>query len=168
MQFQVPQFIETEDKVVGPLSLRQFVYVGIGALLSALLYFVVQTWLWAIISVFLVGGAIAIAFVKVEGRPLANVIMAAASFYWSPQIYIWQPPQQHFKTAARPKEEEAGLMASLQKIAEGQALHKHWESLQTGEKMSGTQFAQKKMNERYGIFRNNAGDKAAARRVDYR
>ena len=32
MQFQVPQFIETEDKVVGPLTLRQFMYIaGAGA-----------------------------------------------------------------------------------------------------------------------------------------
>ena len=33
MQFQVPQFIEVEDKIFGPLTFKQFVYMtgGVGA-----------------------------------------------------------------------------------------------------------------------------------------
>lgn len=167
MQYQVPQFIETEDKIVGPLSLRQFVYVGIGALLAALLYFVLQTWLWVFFAVILVGGSIAIAFVKIEGRPLADVIASAVNFYWKPQLYVWQP---HHPSLPKTKavEEESGFVAALQKIAEGAALHKHWENVQTGEKMSDRQFAEKKMNERYGIFQKISGDRGAGRRVDYR
>ncbi len=165
MQYQVPQFIETEDKIVGPLTLRQFIYVGIGALLSALLYFMVQTWLWLILSIFIVGIAVGVAFVKVEGRALGNVILSAASFYWNPQTYVWQAAH----AAKAPKSQgDSGFVASLQKIAEGAALRKHWESLQTGEKMSAEKFAEKKMNERYAIFRTIMGDREAARRVDYR
>ena len=48
MQFQVPQFIETEDKIVGPLTLRQFLYIGAAGLLSFLLFFVLKIWFWFI------------------------------------------------------------------------------------------------------------------------
>src|SRR5512135_3305555 len=91
MQFQVPQFIQTEDKLVGPFTIRQFVYVSVAAMFSFLLYFTVQAWLWAVLSIFLVGGALSLAFIKIEGRSLPNVVLSAFGFYWKPQVYVWQP-----------------------------------------------------------------------------
>ena len=67
MQFQVPQFIETEDKIVGPFTLRQFMYVAGAGLGSAILYFTVATWLWLILTIVLLGGAVGVAFIKVGG-----------------------------------------------------------------------------------------------------
>src|SRR5665213_1936700 len=90
MQFQVPQFIETEDKIVGPLSLRQFAYIGGAFLLSALLYFSLQLWLCIIGSIILFSIAFALAFVKIEGRTFASVLLSAFNFYWKPQTYVWQ------------------------------------------------------------------------------
>lgn len=90
MQFQVPQFIDTEDKIVGPFSLKQFAYVGAAAILSALFYFFAQPWLWVIASIIFFGAGFALAFVKIQGRPFANVILSAFNFYWKPQTYIWQ------------------------------------------------------------------------------
>src|SRR6185369_5410501 len=91
MQFQVPQFIETEDKLVGPLTLRQFIYVAVAAGIFAMLYFLVQTWLSVSLGIILLGSAGALAFVKVQGRPLIDVTMSALGFYWKPHTYIWQP-----------------------------------------------------------------------------
>ncbi len=177
MQFQVPQFIETEDKIVGPLSLRQFVYVGIGAGISALLYFILQTWLWAMLSFFLVGGAIAIAFVKIEGRPLPKIILSAFNFYWNPQTYVWQPEHPAAQKYKAPREAKLIKTSALEKIAEGMALHKSWEKVQMGvktkEKELPRKLSQKKLKEQkvsgyYEIFRKLGGDREAARRVDYR
>jgi hypothetical protein len=199
MQFQVPQFIETEDKVVGPFSLRQFAYVGVACLVSAIFYFMVSTWLFFIIALILVGGSFALSFVKVEGRPLINILLAAANFYWKPQTYVWQPEPsptgaakivaQRTKTtqksglslediisgmALKKKWEhvksEAKNPREIENIAAGDALHKRWQNIQTGEarKTSNWQFLEKKMDERYQIFRKVAGDRNAARRVDYR
>ena len=173
MQFQVPQFIETEDKIVGPLSLRQFFYIGAGGGVSGLLYFILQTWLWIIFSVLAVGGAIAFAFVKIQGRPLTRVVASAFNFYWKPQTYVWQPEHP---VMTMKKEEEAPVQKpkkvipgfSLEKIAAGSALHASWASLQTGERMSSQQFTDEKMYGRYQIFKKAAGDQRAARRVDYR
>ena len=39
MQFQVPQFIDVENKIIGPLSLRQFLYLAGAGLISFMLFF---------------------------------------------------------------------------------------------------------------------------------
>jgi hypothetical protein len=171
MQYQVPQFIETEDKVVGPFSLRQFAYVGVAALISAGAYFFLQTWLFLIIALVLVGGSLALSFVKINGRPLIKVATAAFYYYWKPQLYVWKPDhpmiaqQPHAPATARK------LLPVADSAPEG-FLHKIWGNLQTGtpetKEMSDRQFLEKKMMERYQIFRRLSGDRAAARRVDYR
>lgn len=169
MQFQVPQFIETEDKVVGPLSLRQFIYVGVAVVLSALCFFLLQTWLFVIIAFVLVGGSLAISFLKVEGRPLISVITSAANFYWKPQTYIWKP--EHAAIMPRSPEREGGA-SMLEGILAESPLHKSWKGLQTGtsdiQKNSDKQFLENKMAERYQIFQKKTGDRSAARRIDYR
>ena len=50
MQFQVPQFIETEDKIVGPLTLKQFGYIGGAATVVGLLFLVLNFFLWLLIA----------------------------------------------------------------------------------------------------------------------
>jgi hypothetical protein len=166
MQFQVPQFIETEDKVVGPLTLRQFMYVAGAGVASAILYFSVATWLWLMLTVILLGGAIGVSFIKIQGRPLSNVILSALGFYWRPQTYIWKSEEQPTGTAQRQDEEGSGI--SLEKIITGAALHKRWENLQTGQKTPEGKMVENKMNARYQIFRRISGEREAARRVDYR
>ena len=41
MEYQVPQFIEVEDKIFGPFTLKQFIYVagGVGLCVILILYF---------------------------------------------------------------------------------------------------------------------------------
>ena len=166
MQFQVPQFIETEDKIVGPFTLRQFMYVAGAGLASAILYFTVATWLWFILTVILLGGAGAVAFIKVEGRPLGNVIFSAFGFYWNPQTYIWKSETE--SVARKQWQDREGGGISLEKIINSAALHKRWENLQTGEKMPPAKVVETKMNARYQIVRKMSGARDAAKRVDYR
>jgi hypothetical protein len=166
MQFQVPQFIETEDKIVGPFTLRQFMYVAGAGVLSAIFYFTLATWLWLILTVILLGIAIGAAFVKVEGRPLGNVLISALGFYWRPQTYIWKPEEQPVAAAIRHNDDNSGI--SLEKIITGAALHKRWENLQTGQKTQENKTVENKMNARYQIFQGVSGERKAAKRVDYR
>lgn len=167
MQFQVPQFIETEDKVVGPLSLRQFMYIGIGGLVCAVFYFFVQPWLFVIATIVIMGGVIAIAFIKVNGQPFTKILAAALNFYWKPQAYVWKPG-----TAPVVKRQAEPSGISLEAIASGMALHKSWENLQNGsptpQRTSAAELVEKRMNQRYQILEKTTGDRQAAKRVDYR
>jgi hypothetical protein len=174
MQFQVPQFIETEDKIVGPLSLRQFIVVGAGVGVCALLYFILQTWIWVFLAIIIMAITISLSFLKIQGRPFARVILSAFNFYWNPQTYIWQP--EHATLPKREREEEPKKTVvhkptaptARARVAEGTALRKSWQTVQTGEKISAKQFTEQKMYGRYQIFQKITGDRNAARRVDYR
>jgi hypothetical protein len=165
MQFQVPQFIDTQDKVVGPLTLRQFMYVAAAGAMSAVLYFTVAIWLWFFLSIILIGGAIGIAFIKIEGRPFSRIILSAFDFYWKPQIYIWKSEEATTPAVQRTTEENG---ISLEKIITGAALHHKWEALQTGEKIPQEKIVQNKINVRYQVFQRMSGARDAAKRVDYR
>ena len=176
MQFQVPQFIEAEDKIVGPLSLRQFIYVCIAGGVSIMLYFSVGGFIWLFGTIIVLGLAIGFAFVKIGGRPLADVMFAAASFYWKPQIYVWQPEhpvvkiQKAREIMPSPAAPAAAPEEVRRKVASGSGLHQIFAVLQTGErgKQSDKQFLERQMESRYQIFRRETGDRNAAKRVDYR
>ena len=67
MQFRVPQFIDIEDKVVGPLTLKQFGYIiGAGGL-SFIIWTFVSIRFIAIILIVLVSTLfLSLAFVKIN------------------------------------------------------------------------------------------------------
>lgn len=91
MRFQVPQFIEIEDKIFGPLTLKQFIYLA-G---SAGIGFIIYRSLPGIISIplgiaFVVFG-VALAFYKPDGhRPFIFLLEQAFKFYFNPKKFIWK------------------------------------------------------------------------------
>lgn len=105
-QYQVPQFIEVEDKIFGPLTLKQFIYLaGAGGL--ALLCFTLLPLLLALPLAGLAGGiGAAFAFYKVNGRPLVVAAEHAFSYVMGNKLYLWkqrQPEQQAAQAqAAKP------------------------------------------------------------------
>lgn len=91
MQFQVPQF-ETENKIVGPFTIAQFVYIALAAILSFLLFPILTTWFWFAVSSALIGGSLAMALIKVNGRPMAAFMVSAFNFFWQPKTLSIKPP----------------------------------------------------------------------------
>ncbi|HUX35724.1 MAG TPA: PrgI family protein [Candidatus Paceibacterota bacterium] len=168
MQFQVPQFVEVEDKIVGPLTLRQFLYIGAAVGISMLLFFVVQLWLWIVFSVFIIGGGVALALVKVNGQPLVKIITSAIGFYWRPQMYVWQEKKE--KAAQGGAKKETGQGASLENIVAGMSLRKSWQNLQTGTKVLASEgrWHVTRPKERYEVVQKITGERKAVKRVDYR
>jgi hypothetical protein len=89
-QFQVPQFINITPKIVGPLTIKQFLILAAAGIPLFILFFVFKLWLWLIIAVFLASGAAALAFAKVNGQPLSKIAIAALHYFWQPRLYLWK------------------------------------------------------------------------------
>lgn len=107
-QYQVPQFIEVEDKIFGPLTLKQFIYLaGAGGL--ALLCFTLLPLLLALPLAGLAGGIGAgFAFYKVNGRPLIVAAEHAFSYLLGNKLYLWkqrQPEQQVQQVQSKPTDQ---------------------------------------------------------------
>jgi hypothetical protein len=92
MNFVLPQFIEMEAKVVGPLTLKQFMYIAAGAGLSFMIYFSnpLGTTISVVLIVLIMAAAGALAFVKIDGISLPIVIINATRFAMSSKIFLWK------------------------------------------------------------------------------
>ena len=93
MRFTVPQFIEHEAKIVGPLTFKQFTYVGVAAAICFVIYFNAPFSVFILASIFLGGAAMALAFFKIGGRSLPSVIGSFLKFKLSPKMYLWKKKQ---------------------------------------------------------------------------
>jgi hypothetical protein len=98
MQFQVPQFIEVEDRIFGPFTFRQFVYITGGAGSAYLIYRLLPVWL----ALPFMGGAVALAaalaFYEYNGRPFILAIEAGFHFIINPKLYLWSNKQSATNT----------------------------------------------------------------------
>lgn len=90
MEYQVPQFIEVEDKVFGPLSLKQFIYVAGGLGLCVILVLTLPSFIGVLLAIPVAVGSGALAFYKVHNKSLVDIIEAAISFYTKDRLYLWK------------------------------------------------------------------------------
>lgn len=91
MQFQVPQFIEVEDQIFGPFTLSQFIYMAGGAGFTAMMVFLLPLFFAVIVSIPVIGLSAALAFYKVNNRPLVDLVQSMLTYYFSNNLYIWKP-----------------------------------------------------------------------------
>lgn len=81
MRFQVPQFIETETKIVGPFTLKQFLYLAIGAVIIFILQYVITSFIFLIITALPIAAfSLALAFYQIDGMPLPQYLLMALSY----------------------------------------------------------------------------------------
>ena len=96
MVYQVPQFIEFEDKIVGPLTLKQFIYLAGAGGLCILFFAYLQIVFAFLLSAPIAALAAALAFYKVNGKPFVNVLEAGFNYYTGAKLFLWK--RQELKT----------------------------------------------------------------------
>ena len=92
MQFQVPQFIDIEDKVIGPLTIKQFLYLLVAGVIVFILYKILNLFATIILAIPIIGIACALAFVKVGNQPFGGLLKNFFSFIRKPDFYVWKKP----------------------------------------------------------------------------
>lgn len=90
MRFSVPQFIDVEDKIFGPLTFRQFIYLCGGAGLGFIMYKLLPVYFGIPLALLFVAFAVALSFVKINEKPLINTIEAAFNYGIGDKLYIWK------------------------------------------------------------------------------
>lgn len=90
MQFQVPQFIEHEAKIIGPFTFIQFTYIGTAGAIAFFLYFILPGSLFFISLILLAAAGFGLAFVKVAGKSLPFLLLDIFNFSIGPKTYIWK------------------------------------------------------------------------------
>lgn len=94
MQFKIPQDVQREDKIVGPLTLRQLITVGIGGGIAYGLYvtlaqkYFVEIWLPPVILVSLLTAAFT--FLKIHDMTFGKFILYLAEYTMKPRKRVWK------------------------------------------------------------------------------
>ena len=90
MRFQVPQFINTESKIIGPFTLKQFfwylgaviIFVFVKVFLTGMLLFVV--------AALLAGAATALSYAKINEVPLPRYLWQGFNFFMSDKKFMFK------------------------------------------------------------------------------
>lgn len=90
MRFQVPQFVDIEDKIIGPFTLKQFLIYLAAVLIMIPLFLSFDLSLFITIALPIVGIAVAFAHVRIHSKSLFTVISNAARFTSRGQTFLWQ------------------------------------------------------------------------------
>lgn len=88
-QFTVPQFIDVEDKIIGPITARQFVIMLLGFMLIILWYQIFRFTPFIIISLFTFGVHGLFAFFKVNGMAFHYFVLNITHTAMRPGLRIW-------------------------------------------------------------------------------
>lgn len=119
MQFQIPQFIDVEDKIFGPMTLRQFLYIAGAGAISFILFFALTlpVWIGAVVLLGII--ACTLAFVKYNGQTMPVILGYVLKYLWLPHFYLW-----HYEAPGRalpvihdlPREQAVGHQSPLKSL----------------------------------------------------
>ncbi len=90
MRFEVPQFIEVEDKIFGPLTWRQFLYLSGGVGMAVVMFFTLPFILFVILGIPLAVLAAALSFYPINNRPFSYFLEAMFNYTLAPKLYLWR------------------------------------------------------------------------------
>lgn len=139
MQFQVPQFIEVEDKIFGPLTFKQFVYMGGGLGIAYILWRALPTFLAAPLGMAFAGLGVALAFVQYNGQPFITAVEHAFFYLIRGKLYLWNNEQAIARAKKTTQEAKVSAQAPYIPRLSDSKLHELSWSLDINERIaSGT------------------------------
>ncbi len=134
-QFTVPQFIDVEDKIIGPVTTRQFVILLAAAILIAIFYKVFDFTAFVVFGLLTIGIAFVLAFVKVNGRPFHFFLLNIIQTFRRPNLRTWHhllgqsaddnhvPPLKFDDTKSTKEYYERSRLAELSLIVDTQGAY---------------------------------------------
>ena len=101
MQFPVPQFTEVEDKIIGPLTLKQFGIIFAAGIIIFMGFSLSKSVL-VLVFLFVLFGipALGLAFAQINGRPIYSSLGNFIKFLTAPKLLIFHK-EAHAESSAK-------------------------------------------------------------------
>ncbi len=90
MRFEVPQFVDVEDKIFGPFTWKQFVYLAGGTGAAFILWYFLPFLLFVLVGGPVIILALGLAFYQINNRPLSFMIEAIFGYFSHSRLYLWK------------------------------------------------------------------------------
>jgi len=86
----VPQFVDIEDKIIGPLTLKQFLVYVVGVLLLIPVFLRSDLSLFLTIAIPVLGVSALFAHFRWHGKTLFAVMTNIIQFYFRGSLFVWR------------------------------------------------------------------------------
>lgn len=100
-KYIVPQFIDIENKIFGPITVRQFVTIAVGAVLIFASYKLADFTLFLFLTVVILLAMILIAFIKFNGQPFHIFLLNIVGTYKKPMLRVWLKEEYKLEKQSR-------------------------------------------------------------------
>lgn len=135
MKYQVPQFIEVEDKIFGPFTLKQFLYLAGGGALGYIIWASIPVKTIAIIvGLPVVLFFVALALYPVNGRPFIATVESAVKYFLGTKRYTWKQVEKKPVAQNTSIENTSAPDAFIPKLSDSKLKELTW-SLDINEKL---------------------------------
>lgn len=107
MRFSVPQFLDVEDKIIGPISVRQFLTILVGGGMIFVAFKLLSFMIFIPVSLFLFVAVGMFAFGRVNGQSFHLFVLVLIQTFRNPRTKAWAKgyiPEP--KTKAKQEEEQ--------------------------------------------------------------
>lgn len=127
MQFKVPQNIDMADRVVGPLTLIQFLYLLIGGIIDYVLFSIISpinVGLFFALAIPIGLFSFALAFLKLQDQPFGKFVISFILFLIKPKTRVWtkDEPEAGVVITANPVKKDTRITTKTIKKSDLQRL----------------------------------------------
>jgi len=107
MRFKVPQFIDIEDKIFGPFTFKEFVYLAGGAGLCYVFFRILPLYASVPLILIVATFSLCLTFVKINKKPFIEILQAFFMYLLQSKLYIWKKKMEKTKKEAQPSLDDA-------------------------------------------------------------
>lgn len=124
MRFEVPQFINIEDKIFGPFSVKQALYlVGGGGIIFLIFKIsIIPNFIAFILALPIAAFSLALVFYRPYGRPFIQLVEAYLIYAFTQKFYLWRKKEVNQKISLTERKQapfpEEGAREQKQKLSD--------------------------------------------------
>jgi hypothetical protein len=105
-QFVIPQFIDVEDKIIGPITTRQFIILLVAAMILFIIYKLATFTFFLIFGLPIFGISVVLAFIKINGQPFHFFLLNVMQTARRPNLRVWNKELTNEELQRNLKKEE--------------------------------------------------------------
>jgi membrane protein implicated in regulation of membrane protease activity len=114
MRFNVPKFIDVEDKIFGPLTFKQFVYLVGGAGMCVVALWLIPGFILALPVMGAIAAlSLALAFWNYNGKPFIHIVQAIFVYLTNTRTYVWKRQRHDDKSKEQMQKELKQIEKSI-------------------------------------------------------
>ena len=114
----VPQFIDTEDKIVGPLTAKQLGWLAAGGILLLIAWNTLDMSSFIVTAIFVGSLFGSLAFYRPYNQPLLKFFLSSVFFAFNPKVYIWKRNYDNMKVVKKAVVKKETLVSRRKNISE--------------------------------------------------